>query len=82
MGWLTKLLTAPVSGPWWVMERVVDEAERQLYDEDVIRGQLAELEQRHEMGQIDDETLERAEDELVERLRVARARRDHRSGTG
>jgi hypothetical protein len=75
MGFWTRLLTFPISGPLWVMEQVVAEAERQLYDEDAIRGQLAELEMRYEYGEIDDEQLERAEDELIERLRVARARR-------
>lgn len=78
MGLLAKLLTAPISGPWWVMERVVAEAERQLYDEDVIRARLADLEMRHEMGQLDDESFEQAEDELIERLRAARAYREQR----
>lgn len=75
MGLLTKLLTFPVSGPWWVLERVVEEADRQLYDEDEIRRQLAELEILHERGELSDEDLEETEDELLERLRVARARR-------
>jgi hypothetical protein len=73
---LTKLLLAPVSGPWWVMNRVVEAAERQLYDEDLIRAELAELEILHESGQIDDQQLEEAEEALLERLREARARRE------
>ena len=76
MGLLGKLLTFPVSGPWWVMEQVVAEAERQLYDEDEIRRQLAELEILHEQGHISDEDLEEAEEQLLERLRIARARQE------
>ncbi len=76
MGLLGKLLTFPVSGPWWVMEQVVAEAERQLYDEDEIRRQLAELEVLQEQGQISDEDLEDAEEQLLERLRIARARHE------
>lgn len=74
MGLLTKLLTFPVSGPWWVVERIAEQAERELYDEEAIRRQLAELELRHDMGELDEEQLERAEDVLLDRLRVARAR--------
>ena len=74
MGLLSKVLTFPVSGPLWLMERVVQEAERQLYDEGAIRQQLAEFELRHELGQLDEEELEAAEEQLLERLRVARAR--------
>lgn len=76
MGLLTKLITFPVSAPWWVVKQVAQEAERQLYDEDVIRAQLAELEILHEMGEIDDAGLEEAEDQLLDRLRAARARRE------
>ena len=76
MGLLGKLLTFPVSGPWWVMEQVVAEAERQLYDEDEIRRQLAELEILHEQGHISDEDLEDAEEQLLERLRIARGRQE------
>lgn len=74
MGLLTKLLTFPVSGPWWVIERVVEQADRELYDEEAIRRQLAELELRHDMGELDEAQLEEAEDALLGRLRVARAR--------
>lgn len=79
MGLLAKLLTFPVSGPWWVMEQVVAEAERQLYDEDEIRRQLAELEIAHEQGALSDQDLEDTEEQLLERLRIARARREAES---
>lgn len=75
MGLLTRLLTLPVSGPLWVMEKVVEEAERAYYDEGAIRAQLTQLEVAYEAGELSEEELEEAEDILLERLREARARR-------
>jgi hypothetical protein len=70
---LLKLLAFPLTGPLWVAQVIQEEAERQLYDEDAIRGQIAELQQRHQAGEIDDDILERQEEALFERLLDARA---------
>jgi hypothetical protein len=76
MGLFTALLTlpiAPVRGVVWVAEQVTEEAERQLYDEDRIRGELLQLELDANEGKIDEEEQRRLEDELFERLAVAQA---------
>ena len=77
MGLFTGLLTlpiAPVRGVAWVAEQVAEEAERQLYDEDRIRGELMQLELDAEEGKLDEEERQRKEDELFERLAIAQAR--------
>jgi len=78
MGLFTGLLTlplAPVRGVAWVTQQVADEAERQMYDEDRIRSELLQLELEADDGVITDEERARREDELLERLGVAQARR-------
>ncbi len=74
MGLFTGLLTlplAPVRGVMWVAEQVTEEAQKQLYDEDRIRGELLQLELDAEEGKIGEEEQRRMEDELFERLAVA-----------
>ena len=78
MGLFTGLLTlplAPVRGVIWVAEQVADEVDRQMYDEDQIRAELLQLEMEFDDGVIDDEERTMREDELLERLTVAQARR-------
>lgn len=78
MGFLTDLLTFPVTGPIkgvvWIAEQVAEQADRELYDEDKIRSQLMELELRLDMGEISEEEYLEAEEILLERLRVIRER--------
>lgn len=73
---LFKLLTFPVSGPIsgtrWVLQTVLDEAERKYYDEAAIHHEMAELEKQHQAGAIDDEAFEEREEQLLERLLEAR----------
>jgi hypothetical protein len=72
MGLLTGLLTlplAPVRGAAWVLEQVLEEAEAQLYDPRRIRAELAEAERALEAGELDEETYEAIEHELLGRLR-------------
>ncbi|MFJ8503591.1 gas vesicle protein GvpG [Streptomyces avermitilis] len=71
MGLLTQLLTlplAPVRGVGWVMRQVTQVAEEQYYDPDPVLKELAELERALVSGQIDQETFDRREDELLDRL--------------
>ena len=56
----------------WIAEQVSAQAERELGDEATIRRQLAELEVRHDMGEISDDEYEQGENELLERLMRAR----------
>lgn len=73
---LLKLLTFPVSGPLlggkWVLQTVLNEAERRYYDEAATRAQMAELERQLLAGEVDDETFEQVEEMLLERLLEAR----------
>jgi len=73
---LFKLLTLPVSGPAsagrWVLQTLLDEAERRYYDTDDIRQKLLAAEQQFMAGQIDEHTFERTEEELLARLLEAR----------
>ena len=85
MGLFTGLLTlplAPVRGVVWVAEQVTDEVDRQLYDEDRIRAELLQLELEFDDGLIDDEERTVREDELLERMAVAQARRQFSETNG
>jgi cytochrome c-type biogenesis protein CcmH/NrfG len=77
MGILTGLLTfplAPVRGTIWVAEQVLDEAERQYYDPNVIRRKLEQVDELRAAGEISDEEADEAEEELVARLMESRRR--------
>jgi hypothetical protein len=73
---LFKLLTFPVSGPLaggkWILQTLLDEAERRYYDETAIQQELAEVGRDHQAGRIDDETFEQREEQLLQRLLEAR----------
>ncbi|WP_406016012.1 gas vesicle protein GvpG [Streptomyces sp. NBC_00984] len=76
MGLLTQLATlplAPVRGVAWVMERVVEAAENEYYDPTPVERELAALERALVAGDIDEETFDRREDELLDRLDEIRA---------
>ncbi len=76
MGLLTQILTlplAPVRGTIWVLERVVETAEDEYYDPAPVERELAELERALLAGRIDEETFDRHEDELLDRLDEIRA---------
>jgi hypothetical protein len=75
MGLISGLLTlplAPVRGTAWIAEQIREQALEELYGDKAIEAQLLRLEELHEAGEIDDEELVRAEDELLERLAAAR----------
>jgi hypothetical protein len=75
---LLELLAAPVLAPikglMWIAEKVTEQADRELYNEDAIRGQLMELELHLELGEISQEEYLADEEVLLERLRVIRER--------
>jgi len=76
VGLISGLLTlplAPVRGTAWLAERIQEQAERELYDEDAIRGQLMQLEEARQSGDYDEEEIAAAENELIERLMASRA---------
>jgi Gas vesicle protein G len=77
MGLLGGLLTlplAPARGLLWVLDQVVEEAEAQLYDPVRIRAELAGAARALETGEIDDQTYEALEDELLARLAASSLR--------
>jgi len=72
MGLFTALVTlplAPVRGVAWVVEQVVEEADRQLHDPERIRGELMTLELDFEEGRISSEERDAMEEQLLDRLR-------------
>jgi hypothetical protein len=78
VGLFTGLLTlplAPVRGVAWVAEQLMEEAERQYYDEGAIRAELLELELEAERGDLSPEDIRAREDALLQRLAESQARR-------
>jgi hypothetical protein len=76
MGLLTKILLFPVTGPidgtLWIADKLLEQAEGEIYDEGKVRAQLMELELRLDLGEIDEDTYQEAEDFLLARLREIR----------
>ncbi|MFE2009971.1 gas vesicle protein GvpG [Streptomyces sp. NPDC059491] len=71
MGLLGKLFTlplAPVRTVVWAARRVADQAEAEYYDPAPVMARLAELERLLVSGEIDQETFDREEDLLLDRL--------------
>jgi hypothetical protein len=71
---LVLLPLAPVRGTAWIAEQLAEEAERQLYDEDRIKRELLQLELDEEEGRISEVERREKEEELLERLQIARER--------
>ncbi|MEU4107426.1 gas vesicle protein GvpG [Streptomyces sp. NPDC048208] len=81
MGLFTQIVTlplAPVRGVGWVMERVLEAAEDEYYDPAPVQSELAALEKQLLAGEIDEETFDRHEDELLDRLEEIRNFRQNR----
>lgn len=78
MGFLTDLLTLPVlglvKGVTWIARNVADQAERELYDADIVRGQLQDLELRYDLGEVDEQDYLAGEEALLVRLSAIRER--------
>jgi hypothetical protein len=75
VGLITGLLTlplAPVRGTVWVAEKLMEQAEAEMYDESAIFAALEELEAARDAGEISDEELAEAEDDLMEHLLAMR----------
>jgi hypothetical protein len=84
VGLITGLLTlplAPVRGTIWVADQLAQAAERELYDEGRIRRELLDLEVMEADGLIDAEERRLREDELLERLTLARELRTAAEGS-
>ncbi|MGX1761869.1 gas vesicle protein GvpG [Streptomyces lydicus] len=71
MGLITQILTlpvAPVRGTVWVLDQVLLAAEREYYDPEPVREELAALEQQLLDGSITSDEFDSREDELLDRL--------------
>jgi hypothetical protein len=71
VGLISGILTlplAPVRAVIWLGDTIRDEVEHQLYDPNVIRRQLEELEEARAAGRISEEDAARQEQELLGRL--------------
>ncbi|GAA2696235.1 gas vesicle protein GvpG [Streptomyces lunalinharesii] len=78
MGLLTQIATlplAPVRGVAWIVDRIVEAAEDEYYDPRPVQQQLVQLEEALLAGEIDEETFDRREDELLDKLEEIRAHR-------
>jgi hypothetical protein len=76
MGLFTGLLTlplAPVRGVTWLAERILEQAEQQMYDPVAIRRQLAKVEAACAAGQLSEEEATALENELLGRMMSRRA---------
>ncbi len=81
---LFKLLAAPVALPMsgfrFILQQLLEMAERELLDEDRIRDELLLLQLRLEEGAISEEEYTAGETALIARWRAARAARIGRAG--
>ena len=71
---LALLPLAPLRGTVKVAEVLAEEADRRLYDEDNIKRELIQLEIDAEEGRVGEVERARVEEELMDRLAVARRR--------
>ncbi|MFQ5873614.1 MAG: gas vesicle protein GvpG [Dehalococcoidia bacterium] len=73
---LGDLLTLPVLGAprmiHWMAKKLTEEAEQEYLDEGRVRGELLELQQRYDAGEVEEEEYDRQEKTLLERLNAIR----------
>jgi gas vesicle protein GvpG len=77
VGLISGLLTlplAPVRGTIWLAEQLAETADNELYDEKRILRELMDLEMQEAEGAIDAGERLMREDDLLERLSIARQR--------
>jgi stress response protein YsnF len=72
---LTLPLSAPIAGIRYCLEKVVEVAEREMWDEEPVREQLILENEAFEEGRIDETTFREREAELLARLREIKAHR-------
>jgi hypothetical protein len=72
---LTLPITLPVAGIRYCLEKVVEVAEHELYDEEPVREQLLLLQLELEEGRIPEREYRAREAELLVRLREIRTQR-------
>ncbi|MGI8335895.1 gas vesicle protein GvpG [Actinomadura scrupuli] len=76
MGLITGLLTlplAPVRGVAWLGERILEQAEQEMYDPAAIRRQLSEVERARAAGELSADEAADLENELLGRMMTERS---------
>ena len=68
------LLLSALRGTIWLAENLAEVAEVELDDEVAVKRLLVEAEIAFESGELTEEEYEQVEDELIERLELARQR--------
>ena len=73
---LLDVLTAPVLGVprlvHWVAKKLIEEVERQEFNEEKLQGQLLDLQMRHDLGELGDAEYSSEEAALLKRLNYIR----------
>jgi uncharacterized membrane protein len=62
------LLVLPLKGFVYIVEKIRDMAEDELYDEDKVKEEILELQMRYEMGEISEKEYGEVEAKLIQRL--------------
>ncbi|GAB3114342.1 hypothetical protein GCM10027160_19960 [Streptomyces calidiresistens] len=78
MGLLREILLlplAPVRGPAWIADRLIDTANRELHDPTPVLARLTELNRALEEGEIDRSSFEEQEERLLDELERRRRAR-------
>ena len=75
---LDDILLAPIKGVAWLAQQIQTETNRQLFDQQVIKARLAELQELYDSELISEAELRKAEEKLLERLQVALQREQER----
>lgn len=86
MGLLLDILTLPVLGAprlvSWLGQKIGEEVDRESLDEGRVRGELLELQQRLDAGEIEEGEYDRQEKALLERLNAIREFKARRGPQG
>lgn len=83
MGIIGALLTLPILGgpkmTHWLALKLTEEAERAMLDEGALRGELLDLQERFDAGDVEEEEYDLQEKALLERLTAIREAKAERS---
>lgn len=69
-----KLFTLPIRSIIKLGEKIQEEVDQELYNLPLLQQQLVELHMMYELGEIDDETYDEQEEELLRRYKIAKER--------
>ncbi len=66
------ILLAPLNGIIWLGKKINEVAEKEFFDEGLIKEKLMQLQLRFEIDEISEENYNRQEKELLERMEAIR----------